>query len=131
MKRFFQTIKKRKHKRQFSVLWVFLIAIELFCPVFCDEPAFAAEQKSPPSFVQTVSENDTVTNEESATISGYQAAQEEEICTDECLCHATAIPGVSFPSQEKSFYRGEPIAFLITAPYTNSLSPPHLPPKTS
>ena len=131
MKRFFQIIKKKKHKRRLSVLWVFLIALELFCPVFCDEPAFAAEQKSPLSFVQTVSENDTMTNEESATISGYQATQDEGICTDECLCHATAIPGISFPLPEKSFFRSEPIAFLIAAPYTNSLSPPHLPPKIS
>lgn len=131
MKRFFQIIKKRKHKRRFGVLLMFLIAVELFCPVFCDEPAFAAERKAPSSFVQTVSENAAVTNEESAVISGYQTTEGEEICTDECLCHATAIPAVSIPLPEKSFFRGAPIAFLITAPYTNSLSPPHQPPKIS
>jgi hypothetical protein len=126
MKRFFQIIKKKKHKRIFSVMWVFLIAIELFCPVFCDEPAYAAQQNSPISIVQSLSEN-----EDSAAISDYQSTQEEKVCNDECLCHATAIIGIGFSTPEKSFFRSERIAFLTSNPYTNSLPPPYHPPKNS
>jgi len=131
MKRFFQIIKKKKHKRQLSVLWVFLILVELFCPVFCDEPAFATRQSSPSSIVQTASQSDSVTNEKSVTILDYQATQDEKNCDDECLCHATAILGISFSSPEKSFFSKDRIAFLTSTPYTNSLSPPHQPPKIS
>lgn len=131
MKRFFQIIKKKKHKRQLSVLWVFLILVELFCPVFCDEPAFAARQSSPSSIVQTASQSDSITNEKSVVILDYQATQDEKNCDDECLCHATAILGISFSSPEKSFFSKDRIAFLTSTPYTNSLSPPHQPPKIS
>lgn len=126
MKSFSQVVNKKKHKRQFVVLWMFLIALELFCPVFCDEPTFAAQPDSPVSIVQILSEND-----ESAAISDYQAAEDEKICNDECLCHATPIVGMACSVPEKSFFRNERIAFLTSNPYTNSLSPPHRPPKIS
>lgn len=124
MKRFFQIIKKKKHKRFVIVLWAFLIAIELLCPLFCDVPAFAAGQNSPPSIVQNRSEN-----KEFKIISDFQSTQDENFCNDECLCHGMAILGIGFITPEKKFFRSERIAFLTFNPYTNSLSPPHHPPK--
>lgn len=126
MKRLFQIIKKKKHKRLLSAMWVFLIATELFCPVFCDEPVFAAQQNSPSLIAQSLSEH-----EESAAISDSQSTQEEKVCNDECLCHATPIISIAFLAPEKTFFSGERIAFSTSSPYFNSLSPPHQPPKIS
>jgi hypothetical protein len=132
MKRFFQTIKKKKHKRLVGVLWLSLIALELFCPVLCDEPSFvAAQQKSPASIVQTFSETNDVDGNELTSASDYGEADEQALCNDECLCHATALPGLSFASLKEPSFRGERIAFSTAGFYTNSLSPPHQPPKIS
>lgn len=132
MKRFFQAIKKKKHKRQVGVLWLFLIVLELFCPVLCDEPSFAARQNSPASVVQNFSEtNDARTDKESASISNYDEADEQPLCNDECLCHATAVPNASIAALKESSFSGERIVFSTPSLYTNSLSPPHQPPKIS
>lgn len=125
-------IKKKKYKRLLGVLWVFLIAIELFCPVFCDEPAFAAKQNSQVSIVQKLSAREDVANSESTdSISDESGAEDQPVCNDECLCHATAVLGISVASLKEAHFRGERIAFITGAPVTNSLSPPHQPPKIS
>lgn len=126
MKRFFQIIKKKKHLRLLSVMWVFLVMIEMLCPIFCAEPAFAAQQNSPASIVQSLSEN-----EKAAATSDYHSSHDHKACSDECLCQGTAIVGIGFSTPEKTFFRSERIAFLTSNPYTNSLSPPHQPPKIS
>ncbi len=134
MKRFFQTIKKKKHKRQFCVLWLFLIVLELFCPVLCDEPAaLAAQQNSPAQIVQNFSEPDdaTAAGKESTSISDYDQGDEQPLCNDECLCHAVAVPNASIASLKESSFSGERIIFSTPGFYTNSLSPPHQPPKIS
>jgi hypothetical protein len=133
MKRFFQTIKKKKYKRQFCVLWVFLIAIELFCPVFCDEPAFAAQQSSSTSsVVRNVAENDGDVAETTISASAFEAQDDRQPdCNDECLCHATAIPGITISSLKETVLPGERIAFSTAAPAVGSHSPPYQPPKFS
>ena len=134
MKRFFQIIKKKKHKRRAGALWLFLIVLELFCPVLCDEPAaFAAQQNSPASIVQNFSEPDeaTAAGKESTSISDYDQGDEQPLCNDECLCHAVAVPNASIASLKESSFSGERIIFSTPGFYTNSLSPPHQPPKIS
>lgn len=131
MKRFFQIIKKKKHKRRLGVVWLFLIVIELFCPVLCDEPAFAAAQHaSQISIAQNFSETDDTGNE-IASASDYEEADEQSLCDDECLCHVTAVPSVAIASLKELNFRGERIIFSTPGIYTNSLSPPHQPPKIS
>ena len=130
MQHLYRIIKKKKYKRLLGVLWVFLIAIELFCPVFCDEPSFAAEQNSQAAIVQKLSASEDVAiSESSDSISDEGAAQDQPVCNDECLCHATAVPGISVGSLKEVHFRGERIAFLTSETITTSLSPPHQPPK--
>lgn len=131
MKRFFQTIKKKKHKRRFGALWLFLIALELFCPVLCDEPAFAAQQNSPTSSIQILSETDHIDGSELTSASDYEEAGDQPLCNDECLCHATAVPNASIALLKELSFSGEQIVFSTPVFYTNSLSPPHQPPKIS
>jgi hypothetical protein len=132
MKRFFQIIKKKKHKRQFGALWLFLIVLELFCPVLCDEPAFtAAKKNSPTSSVQILSETNHTDGSKLTSVSDYGEADEHPLCNDECLCHATAVPNASIASLKELSFSGERIVFSTPGFYTNSLSPPHQPPKIS
>lgn len=133
MTRFFQIIKKKRHKRRFSALCLFLIVIELLCPVFCDEPAFVASaQTSPATLERSFIESGKESNEKSfsAAESGAQENQ-QTVCNDECFCHATAIPNLIIPPKEPAYLRSEPIAFHFGAPVYNSLPPPYHPPKLS
>lgn len=133
MKRFFQTIKKKKHKRLFGVLWLFLIVMELFCPVLCDEPAFAAETLTARTSISVNSSeaNDEAENK-SISVSDSQAQDEQHTaCNDECLCHATAIPNAVASTFRELVTTGEQIAFSSANPVFGSFSPPHRPPKIS
>ncbi len=132
MKRFFKIIKKKKQKRRFSALCLFLIVIELLCPVFCDEPTFAAEQASPPTFERSFTESDKDSNEKSVSASESGAQDNQQtLCNDECFCHATAIPNLIIPPKEPAFFRSKRIAFHFGEPIYNSLPPPYHPPKLS
>ena len=109
-----------------SVLWLSLILVELFCPVFCDEPAFAARQNPPASVVQNLSED-----KKPPTISYYQSTEEEKVCNDECLCHAAAIPSLNIATLKELPSLRETIALRYGKPLFNSLPPPFQPPKNS
>lgn len=132
MKRFFKTIKKKRCKRRFSVLCLFIIVIELLCPVFSDEPTFAAEQSALTTVERSSVQNgkDSNKNSVSASESGAQD-NEQTVCNDECFCHATAIPNLIVPPKEPAFFHSEQIAFHFGAPVYNSLPPPYHPPKLS
>ncbi|MCY7374668.1 MAG: hypothetical protein LH472_01690 [Pyrinomonadaceae bacterium] len=106
--------------------------IELFCPVFCDEPTFAAEQSSPPTLERNFAEGSNNQTEESISASRQLAQNNQQtICNDECFCHATAIPNLIIPPKEPALFNSERISFRFGEPVYNSLPPPYHPPKLS
>lgn len=132
MKRFFQIIKKKKHKRRFSAFCLFLIVIELLCPVFCDEPTFAAAQTSPATLERSFIESDKGSNEKSFSAAERRTPENQQtVCNDECFCHATAVLNLIIPPKEPAFFHSEQIAFHFGEPVYNSLPPPYHPPKLS
>ena len=119
--------------RRMSLAWLFLLAIELFCPVFCDEPAFAAELKSPqPSEINFVIGKEDKPLYSALSLDALENADDSEaFCNDECLCHATAIPSLNGITVRKLYFRSETINTSYGKPVFNSLPPPFQPPKNS
>ena len=132
MKRFFQIVKKKKNKRRLSVVFLFLVTIELFCPVFCDKPSFAAESISPQPKSTVSMQQEAEARETSASANDDQHRNgEQTVCNDECLCHATAMPSAGITTPKRFYFRHEPVGFYFTDPVLSSLPPPDLPPKLS
>jgi len=134
MQKVFRIIKRKRNLRRQSALWLCLVMLELFCPVFCDEPAFAAQINST-KIEAAASINNRQEKSSETFISGcdHQGSGNHEgtVCTDECLCHAVAITGLCPSSFKDSFNKGERIAFKYGEPVFNSLPPPFQPPKHS
>lgn len=132
MQSVFRTIKKKRNLRRLSAMWLFLIVLEMFCPVFCEMPTFAAELDfSSTETVSLIDRKDDST-ENSVTVCNHENNHHEQIvCHDECLCHATAIPNLGVIVRQESKVRNEPIAFNFGEPVFNSLPPPDHPPKLS
>lgn len=131
-----RVIKRKKNLRRLSAVWLLLIAIELLCPAFGDEQAFAAANLAQPeTFVSvgTTSVGDLVNSNNSLSSSDSQAQnyQPTTVCNDECLCHATAIPNLVVPTVKPPTYPSERIVFLFGNPIHTSLPPPFHPPKIS
>ena len=132
MKSIFKTIKKKGSLRRLSVLWLFLIAIEFLCPVFCDGQTSAAEIDGTQSrTIVSVERKDISAETYISTCSHQDRNHEQTSCNDECLCHATAIPNLGIITHKESTVHSEPIAFNFTGPILGSLPPPDLPPKLS
>ena len=127
----FHSLRKRTAKRRLVALWFCLIAIELFCPIFCDEPgAVAANLRS--SETEISSEFRTSSDPESSSIEQSPALSDDEsaYCNDECLCHAAPIPCLVV-GPKTSAIRSEPMMIGYTHVFSSSLPPPYLPPKFS
>lgn len=134
MKSFYTVIKKKRNLRRLSAVWLFLLAVELLCPVFCDETVTAAEISSPrPAAVSVISYKSNKNTDDASISSNYQTGENhgQTICNDECLCHATAIPGIDITAFKPIMVSGERIAFQYGDPLFNSLPPPFQPPKQS
>jgi len=126
---------KRNHLwlRRFAFLWIFLIALEIACPIlecrnlvdFSPNTATVTSDFFEPNSSESISQN---TNDEQTVASIGQPAS--DYCRDECLCHVTGIPGLvfDFPSVYSKYtlslatFKGEP---------TLANSPPFEPPKTA
>ncbi len=132
MQKVFRFIKKRKNLRRLSAVWLALVLIELFCPVFCDEPSFAAKAiASQPTVNRSIekAEDDSQTFIEGCD---HQNENEEgNYCNDECLCHATAAMSLNVVPLKDFLTAAERIDFSYGEPVFNSLSPPYHPPKNS
>ena len=135
----FNLKRNRLWLHRLASVWLFLIIFEIACPILdCQtaadlEPMDAASisiyngysslEASQPeaAFTQTAGGEKSFD-----TVTGVAAAH----CTDECLCHVTAIPGLAFnfpgnyiqPSISAVNYNDAPI---------QSLPPPFQPPKLS
>lgn len=132
MQKLFRFIKKRRNLRRLSVVWLALVIIELFCPVICDEPTFAANLNTPQT---TVNRSIEETDDDSQTfITGCNRQNSDEegnYCNDECLCHAVVVMSLNFVNLKDSVTTGERMAFSYGEPLFNSLPPPYIPPKNS
>lgn len=127
----FRSLRRRVVKKRFVAFWISLVAIELLCPVFCDEPAaVAANLRS--SDTAVVSEFRESSDPEVASIepSAGRTDDGSAYCNDECLCHAAAIPCV-VTGTEPSAFRAEAMTIGYANAFSSSLPPPYLPPKFS
>lgn len=132
MQKFFRLIKRKRNLRRMSVAWLFLLALELFCPVFCDEPAFAAEHKSPQAEINMLVEGEKDSPDVSVSAAAFESTDDgEAFCDDECLCHAVAIPSLNGINVKEFYSRSEAIRISYGKPLFNSLPPPYQPPKNS
>jgi len=133
MKKFFRFVKKKRNLRRMSVVWLFLLTIELFCPAFCDEPNFAAELNSQQSQIAASIEGKEKSPKTSVSADILQSSgnNNETVCNDECLCHSTAIPSINGIIPKNSVVSVESIPFRYGKPVFNSLPPPFQPPKNS
>lgn len=132
MQEIFRFIKKKKSVRRLSVVWLALVMIELFCPVFCDEPTFAATLNTPQTPVNRAIEKTEDNTQNLIMDCDHQNSDEEgTVCNDECLCHAMVVMNLNFVNLKNSVSHGERMAFGYGEPLFNSLPPPYLPPKNS
>lgn len=133
MKNFIQIIKRKKNKRCLIIFWLFLVVLELFCPMLDDELILANEPNSPSSIERTVSDKVDDLNQISTTFSANQNQNPEQcFCNDGCLCHGMGL--LEFPfyfNQKSAYFRGEQTVFLISSAFFNSPTPPYPPPKLS
>lgn len=135
MTRFFRIIKKKKNKRRLTALWLFLVVIELFCPVLGDEAVFAASQYAPPA-ATTISKNFSPKGSNLDRISvAFSLNQEQHppqtCCNDDCLCHGMAMLSLPVSIEKSSFFRSERTTSSVRNSFFNSPSPPYPPPKIS
>jgi len=132
MQKIFRVIKRRRNLRRLSVVWLSLVIIELFCPVFCDDNTFAAEINSQQTTVSYSIEKKEDSSQHSISADDHQNSDEEQAnCNDECLCHAMVVLSLNIVTLKDSFIAGEHIDFSYGEPVFNSLPPPYLPPKNS
>ena len=130
----YKKIKKKRNLRRISAVWLFLLAVELFCPAFCGDSVYADEIDAPRSASVSIFSNESKNKSDDASISSYDQSGDDHgqtVCNDECLCHATAIPGIDVIAFKSTKVNGERIAFRYGEPLFNSLPPPFQPPKRS
>ena len=125
-------IRRKIIRKRVAVLWLGLVAIELFCPALCEIGTNAAP---PPPSQSTVSVAIAVeqSDERAAAITNCETDGDHETsgdCNDECLCHAVAIPSIAGDVTSSSIERTA-IPLKYGFPIFNSLPPPYLPPKFS
>lgn len=132
MQKLFRFIKKRRNLRRLSVVWLALVIIELFCPVICDEPTFAANLNTPQTSITRAIEETDDNSQAFMTGCNHQNSDEEgNFCNDECLCHAVVVMSLNFVNLKDSVTTGERMTFSYGEPLFNSLPPPYIPPKNS
>lgn len=120
------------YKRRFVALWLCLVGMELFCPVFCDTPAYlTAVSASPVTEISSsfqVSPDNSETSVDTADLG--RGVGKSTVCNDECICHATAIPSVAV-GMKSGATRSDRLASVYRDGVANSQTPPYLPPKVS
>ncbi|HXG84574.1 MAG TPA: hypothetical protein VNI84_11155 [Pyrinomonadaceae bacterium] len=135
----FNLKRNRLWLHRLASVWLFLIVFEVACPILdCQtavdlEPAeranisiyngYNAWDASQPEAALTQSAGD---EKSSGTMTGSAAAH----CTDECLCHVTAIPSLAFNFPGNYIQPSIAAVGYNDAP-TLSLPPPFQPPKIS
>ena len=125
-------IRRKIVRKRVAVLWLGLVAIELFCPALCEIGTNAAPPPPSQSTVSVIIPADGRDDDRTA-ISNCENDGDHETsgdCNDECLCHAVAIPSIAGDVASSSIERTV-ISLKYGFPIFNSLPPPYLPPKFS
>lgn len=113
------------------MVFLILVAIELFSHPHSGEQTFAAEPSSTTAGIMISNESKGDTTETAVTISDNQNQDPDQpFCNDETSHHDVLISILSYPVK-KAFFRSERIGFNSGEPVYNSLPPPYLPPKNS
>lgn len=129
---FFKVVRKKRNLRYLSAVWLVLVALELLCPIFCENPAFAASLRSSKNTISYSTGNQNKESEDSVAVNQFQnRSNEESICSDECLCHAAALISFSDIDLNDESFHSERMAFAANLSVSNSLPPPYIPPKQS
>jgi hypothetical protein len=140
MQSIFRFIKRKKNRRRLCAVWILLIAIELLCPAFSHERAFAAAAAAPDSPRRETIVSETAVDQDDEALQSFLLTddsqnhggqQQQSVCNDECLCHASAIQHLAVPTIEPLPLPGERIASISGRLVYNSLPPPYIPPKRS
>ena len=127
----FHNFRRRFSKRRLAAVWLCLVAMELFCPVFCDEPAAAAANLNLPDIeVSSQIRASADSTGHSIGQSYLQPIDQSQPCNDECLCHAAPIPCV-IVGPKPGAHRSEPSLIGYANAFSSALPPPYLPPKFS
>ncbi|MCW5949430.1 MAG: hypothetical protein KIT41_08060 [Pyrinomonadaceae bacterium] len=131
MKGILKLVRRKIVRKRVAVLWLGLVAIELFCPALCETGTNAA---TPPSR-STASTSIVIDGQDElrTAISGCENDGDHEPvgdCDDECLCHAVAIPSTA-GDVRSSLIERTAISLKSNFPIFNSLPPPYIPPKVS
>lgn len=147
----FNLKRNRLWLRRLAFLWIIVIALEFFCPVFdCpNEYNFSAENltsasslfhQNLPKSVESSSFSIKSESLKKAFDSYKMVDSQEEAksvtnannvhCADECLCHAVAIPSLAFNISDR-FNKPEFVSISDTDEPTLALSPPFQPPKSA
>lgn len=133
MLKVFRIIKRKRNLRRLSAVWLCLLFVELFCPVICDEPTFAAQNKFPKTEIAAsmAGKDDNAPTVMTACNHQEPGNHEQPVCGDECLCHANVVTSLNFFNFSETILKSEKIAFNYGNPILNSLPPPFQPPKNS
>ena len=131
MQRIFRTIKKKKNLRKMSAVWLFLVLVEILCPVFGNQNVSAA----PLNLKQEINYSQSDRNDSRGTSISASSMREDKgapiICNDECLCHVTALIAFTDFDVKKVSFNTERLPFLVSSFAYSTLPPPYLPPKNS
>lgn len=148
-KSFFLNRLKQKHHpllfRRLAFLWIFLIIVEIGCPIF-ECQSFAAELPIDNSKIistivlndfsessNTFSEVKLKSQDNSTTADDYSIADHQSLnedCNDECLCHTTPINILAFIIP-KYFQHSLVTSIKLKFQPSSDLPPPYQPPQFS
>lgn len=131
MRGILKLIRRKIVRKRVAVLWLGLVAIELFCPALCEIGTNASPLPSQSTASVTIAVDGR--EESSTAISNCDTDGDHGTsgdCNDECLCHAVAIPAIAGDVGSTSIERTA-IPLKNGFPIFNSLPPPYLPPKFS
>lgn len=105
-----------------------LVVLEVFCPVLCEaRPASASSPGENPAIEAMVADKADASISPDAASSNVEQA----VCNDECLCHSTAIPAVTFRSGEIVLIAAKHFSTWSTTDVFRFSPPNNPPPKLS
>lgn len=130
MRGILKVVRRKIVRKRVVVLWLGLVAIELFCPALCEIGTNAAPPGGSTTSVTIV--RDVYEGPKTSVSNCENEGDHQPVgdCNDECLCHAVAIPSIAGDVTSSSIERTS-IPLKNGFPIFNSLPPPYLPPKFS
>lgn len=132
MDKLIKIIKKKRFKRRFSALWIFLLMVEFVCPAFGHDATMVQETANfHNAFEQSIENKADFSKDAPLMVDCSEQHEQQTGCYDECLCHAFAIPSVNTISISETATAVIRIPHRYSNTIFNSLPPPYLPPKHS